>query len=61
MLRATGCWTRSVSAFVTNTINLRTEQAYALWVRMFVKWHGLRHLRDMGQQEVEGLPAIMAE
>jgi len=34
--------------------SLRTEQAYVLWVRMFVKWHGLRHPRDLGQQEVEG-------
>jgi hypothetical protein len=31
--------------------SLRTEQAYVQWVRMFVKWHGLRHPRDMGQQE----------
>ncbi|AVS85367.1 hypothetical protein C8239_11880 [Paracidovorax avenae] len=22
----------------------RTEHAYVQWVRMFVKWHGLRHL-----------------
>ncbi len=28
--------------------SLRTEQAYVQWVRMFVKWHGLRHPRDMG-------------
>jgi len=28
--------------------SLRTEQAYVQWVRMFVKWHGLRHSRDMG-------------
>lgn len=23
-------------------------------VRMFVKWHGLRHPRDMGPLEIEG-------
>jgi len=28
---------------------------------MFVKWHGLRHPRDMGQQEIEGFLVIMAE
>lgn len=30
------------------------------WVRMFVKWHGLRHPRDMGQLEVEGFLAMLA-
>ena len=40
--------------------SLRTEQAYVQWVRMFVKWHGLRHPRDMGQQEVEGFLAMFA-
>lgn len=29
--------------------SLRTEQACVQWVRIFVKWHGLRHPRDMGQ------------
>lgn len=38
--------------------SLRTEQAYVQWVRMFVKWHGLRHLRDMGQLEIEGFLAM---
>ena len=28
--------------------NLHTEQAYVQWVRVFVKWHGLRHPRDTG-------------
>ncbi len=23
--------------------SLRTEEAYVQWVRLFVKWHGLRH------------------
>ncbi|MGE6915245.1 phage integrase N-terminal SAM-like domain-containing protein [Achromobacter kerstersii] len=41
--------------------NLRTEQAYVQWVRMFVKWHDLRHPRDMGQLEIEGFQAIMNE
>ncbi|WP_200871561.1 phage integrase N-terminal SAM-like domain-containing protein [Delftia sp. RIT313] len=50
-----------MSEFVTNTISLRAEQAYVQWVRMFVKWQCLRHLRDMGQQEIEGFLAIMGE
>ncbi|WP_343591362.1 hypothetical protein [Paracidovorax wautersii] len=28
---------------------------------MFVKWHGLRHPRDMGQLEIEGFLVVMAE
>ncbi|WP_374008406.1 phage integrase N-terminal SAM-like domain-containing protein [Delftia lacustris] len=28
--------------------SLCTEQPYMQWVRMFVKWHGLRHPRHMG-------------
>lgn len=31
----------------------RTERAYVKRVRMFVKWHGLRHLRDRVQVEIE--------
>ncbi len=41
--------------------SLRTKQAYVQWVRMFMKWHGLRHPRDMGQLEIEGFLTIMAE
>lgn len=40
--------------------SLRTEQAYVQWVRMFVNWHGLRHPRDMGQLEIEGFLAMLA-
>ena len=27
---------------------------------MFVKWHGLRHPRDMGQPEIEGFLVMLA-
>jgi len=40
--------------------SLRTEQAYVQWVRVFVKWHGLRHPRDMGQLEIESFLAMLA-
>lgn len=33
--------------------SLRTEQAYVQWVRAFVRFHGMRHPRDMGAAEVE--------
>jgi len=31
--------------------SLRTEQAYVRWVRIFVRWTGLRHPRDCGRAE----------
>lgn len=40
--------------------SLRTEQTYVQWVRMFVKWHGLRHPRDMGREEIECFLAMLA-
>jgi integron integrase len=33
--------------------SLRTEQGYVHWVKAFVRWHGLRHPREMGAAEVE--------
>jgi site-specific recombinase XerD len=39
--------------------SLRTEQAYVQWVRMFVKWHGLRHPRDMVREEIECFLAML--
>lgn len=41
--------------------SLRTEQAYVQWVRMFVKWHGLWHPRDMGQVEIERFLGMLAD
>ena len=33
--------------------SLRTEQAYVHWIRGFVRFHGMRHPRQMGRAEVE--------
>ncbi len=33
--------------------SLRTEQNYLYWVRCFIRFHGLRHPREMGKPEVE--------
>jgi hypothetical protein len=33
--------------------SLRTEQAYDFWVRRFIRFHQLRHPRQMGALEVE--------
>jgi len=42
--------------------SLRTEQAYAHWVRAFVRFPRMRHPREMGQPEVEAfLSWLVAE
>ncbi len=40
--------------------SLSTEKAYLYWVRFFVRWHGLRHPRDMGPPEVQGFLTMLA-
>jgi integron integrase len=40
--------------------SLRTEKAYLYWVRFFVRWHGLRHPRDMGAPEVQAFLTMLA-
>lgn len=32
--------------------SLRTEDTYVAWVRRFVRFHGLRHPREMGEAEI---------
>jgi integron integrase len=41
--------------------SLRTEQAYAGWVVRFVRFHGMRHPREMGEREVGAFLAWLAE
>jgi hypothetical protein len=33
--------------------SLRTEEAYVYWVKNFIRFHGLKHPRDLGQAEIE--------
>ncbi|MCC6319804.1 MAG: integron integrase [Gemmatimonadaceae bacterium] len=33
-------------------LSLRTEQAYLSWIRRFIRYHDLRHPRDMGSADV---------
>lgn len=33
-------------------LSIRTEEAYADWVRRFVRFHGLRHPRELGADDV---------
>src|SRR3954462_9553481 len=38
----------------------QTEKAYVYWVRFFVRWHGLKHPRDMGGPEVQSFLSMLA-
>ncbi len=40
--------------------SLATEKAYLYWVRFFIRWHGLRHPRDMGPPEVKAFLTMLA-
>lgn len=33
--------------------SIRTEEAYVYWIRGFVRFHGMRHPKDMGIAEIE--------
>lgn len=40
--------------------SLRTEQTYLYWVRWFIRFHALRHPREMGRPEVEAFLTMLA-
>ena len=40
--------------------SLSTERIYVLWIRTYIRFHRLRHPRDMGQREVEGFLSYLA-
>lgn len=40
------------TAIRTRQMSYRTEQAYAAWVVRFIRYHGMRHPREMGAEEV---------
>jgi integron integrase len=40
--------------------SLNTEKIYLYWVKFFIRWHGLRHPREMGAREVEAFLTMLA-
>jgi len=40
--------------------SMRTEEAYVHWCKAFVRFHGLRHPKEMGQAEVESFLSWLA-
>jgi hypothetical protein len=40
--------------------SLRTEDVYVCWIRLFIRFHKLRHPRDLGGPEVEAFLTWLA-
>ncbi len=40
--------------------SLSTEKVYIYWVKFFIRWHGVRHPREMGAREVEAFLTMLA-
>jgi integron integrase len=38
----------------------RTEDAYVAWIRRFIRFHGLRHPRDLGEAEINAFLSHLA-
>jgi integron integrase len=38
----------------------RTEERYVYWARFFIRFHGLRHPREMGKNEVEAFLTMLS-
>jgi integron integrase len=40
--------------------SLQTEKSYVYWVRWYIRWHGIRHPKDMDGKEVEAFLSMLA-
>lgn len=55
-----GLLTRVREAIRVRQYSYRTEQAYVHWIRRFLRFHGMRHPREMGAPEVEAFLTRLA-
>lgn len=40
--------------------SLRTEQAYVQWIRRYIRFHGMRHPKDLGAEELTAFLSHLA-
>jgi len=40
--------------------SLSTEKTYLYWTRFFIRWHGLKHPRNMGAPQIEAFLSMLA-
>lgn len=55
-----GSWTRCVNVRGICTTACAPRKAYVYWIRLYVRWSGLRHPRDMGEAQVKGFLTMLA-
>jgi integron integrase len=48
------------TAVRTRHYSIRTERTYIYWIRQFVRYHSMRHPRDMGESEVAAFLSHLA-
>ncbi len=48
------------SSLRTNRYSPRTEQAYVDWIKRYIRFHGVRHPREMGAEEVKAFLSHLA-
>jgi integron integrase len=60
MLEGRGLFAVAREKIRTRHLALRTEHAYLQWMRRYVRFHGLKHPREMGSQEVEAFLTHLA-
>lgn len=41
--------------------SLKAEQAVVYWVKFFIRWHGMRHPRELGTREVEAFLTMLRQ
>jgi hypothetical protein len=39
--------------------SLRTERAYVYWARWYIRFHGLRHPKEMGRPEIQAFMSFL--
>lgn len=42
-------------------LSLRTEQAYLGWIARYIRYHGTRHLRELGEREIVAYLTYLAD
>ena len=52
--------TQMSAALRSRHYSRRTEQAYCLWVRRFIRFHGIRHPADMAEPEINAFVTHLA-
>jgi len=49
-----------VEAVRVRHYSIRTEQAYLYWIKYFIRFHGVRHPKEMGEQDVAAFLSFLS-